>query len=203
MSNVPNEYTLWKFNCTPVAKQNAAYSTKKTLTEVSEKQTQVQPKLMETVKDTTKSLGYLSVIIFGVGFMGMIGYTMYQELVSSKSPNVVYSKALERCISHPKVVRALGEPIKAHGEGGRRGYRTHISHNKFIKDNKLHMKMKFHLEGKRHGKVVLEVKENDAGDFEYNYLYVIADDIARSVICIEDNRLNASPSGPDSQLSLF
>lgn len=53
-------------------------------------------------------------------------YMIFNELFSSKSPNNIYSKALERCIKDPKVVNALGEPIKAYGEESRRGRRGHI-----------------------------------------------------------------------------
>lgn len=53
-------------------------------------------------------------------------YVIFDELFSSKSSNSVYNKALERCIKHPKVTDALGEPIKAYGQESRRGHRNHI-----------------------------------------------------------------------------
>lgn len=59
-------------------------------------------------------------------------YIIFDELFSSKSPNTIYSKALEQCIKHPKVIDALGEPIKAYGEESRRGRRSHIRWDKFI-----------------------------------------------------------------------
>lgn len=63
-------------------------------------------------------------IIGGIGITAFMFYIIFDELFSSKSPNSVYSKALDRCIKHPKIIDALGEPIKAYGEMGRR--RSHI-----------------------------------------------------------------------------
>lgn len=78
------------------------------------------------VKENTKSIGYLGVIIGGIGITAFMFYMIFDELFSNKSPNSVYSKALDRCIKHPKVTDALGEPIKAYGEESRRGRRSHI-----------------------------------------------------------------------------
>lgn len=80
-----------------------------------------------SVKENTKSVGYLSVIIGGVGITGLMFYMIFNELFSSKSSNNVYSKALDECMKHPKVIDALGQPIKGYGEGrGRRGRRNHV-----------------------------------------------------------------------------
>lgn len=68
----------------------------------------------------------MSVIIAGVGVTGVMFYAIFRELFSSKSPNSVYAQALERCTNDPKVVDALGLPIKAYGEETRRGRRGHV-----------------------------------------------------------------------------
>lgn len=125
-------------------------------------------------------------IIGGIGITVFMFYIIFDELFSSKSPNSVYSKALDRCIKHPKIIDALGEPIKAYGEMGRR--RSHISRVIFEKNGVRHMRMKFYIQGiRRRGTVHLEVQEDTSGNYMYRYLYVVVDDI-QTVIKIEDNR---------------
>lgn len=68
----------------------------------------------------------MTVIIAGVGVTGIMFYAIFRELFSSKSPNSVYSKALDRCMQDPKIQDALGLPIKAYGEETRRGRRGHV-----------------------------------------------------------------------------
>lgn len=94
-----------------------------TKTEISE---DVQPITFKTVKETSKTVSYLGVILVGVGVTGVLFYTVLNELFSSKSPNNVYSKALERVISDPRVQDALGNPISGYGEENRRGRRQHV-----------------------------------------------------------------------------
>lgn len=70
--------------------------------------------------------GYLVIIIAGIGMIVLIFRTLYKELVSSKSPNAIYGKALDRCKEHDKVLDLLGAPIKGYGEGNSRGRRNHV-----------------------------------------------------------------------------
>lgn len=87
-------------------------------------------------------------------------YAIFRELFSSKSPNSVYAKAVERCSKDERVLNALGEPIKAYGEESRRGRRQHVSHTVFLHNNKTCMRMIFYIQGQRkHGTVHLEVRE--------------------------------------------
>lgn len=78
------------------------------------------------VKENTKSAWYLSVIVAGVGVTAYIFWGIFRELFSGNSVNSIYSKAVDRCMNEPKVIDALGPPIKAYGEETRRGRRTHV-----------------------------------------------------------------------------
>lgn len=87
---------------------------------------EVKPITLNTVKETTKTVSYLGVIVVGVGITGFIFYSIFSELFSSKSPNNVYSKALETVTSDVRVQDALGQPISGYGEENRRGRRQHV-----------------------------------------------------------------------------
>lgn len=118
--------------------------TTSTRTEVD---TNVKP-LGEKVKETSKTVSYLGVILLGVGVTGTLFYAVFNELFSSKSPNNVYSKAAKQCVNDPRVEDKLGYPIKIHGEETRRGRRQHVSHVVYMgKDGRQHLRMQFHLKG--------------------------------------------------------
>ncbi|XP_075212949.1 mitochondrial import inner membrane translocase subunit Tim21 isoform X2 [Lycorma delicatula] len=141
------------------------------------------------MKETTKTASYMGVIIAGVGITAVIFYTVLKELFSSKSPNNIYSKALERCRNDPNVQNALGEPIKGFGEETRRGRRRHVSHVVYMKDGVEHLRMKFYIEGLRSkATVFLEMKEDIFGNYMYRYLFVEPADLGKAPIVLEDNR---------------
>lgn len=175
------------YNVTSGSRQNASYCTKKSITKVDtlEQENKLQVGFAEVVKENTKSAGYLGVIIGGIGITAFMFYMILNELFSSKSPNTVYAKAFKRCVAHPKIIDALGEPIKAVIQHRRNSTKYII----FEKDGVRHMRMIFHIRGTRkQGTVYLEVQENEANKYVYRYLYVIIDDIMKTVIEIEDNR---------------
>ncbi|XP_034177324.1 mitochondrial import inner membrane translocase subunit Tim21 [Osmia lignaria lignaria] len=198
VSSLRNVCVFSYYNVTSGFQQKALYCTKRSIAKADnlEHENKLQVGFAEVVKENTKSAGYLGVIIGGVGITAFMFYMIFNELFSTKSPNNVYSKALDRCIKDPKVVNALGEPIKAYGEESRRGRRSHIKYIIFEKDGVRHMRMKFYIQGiRRRGTVNLEVQENESGKYEYRYLYVMIDDIMQTIIKIEDNRnLPSSPS---------
>lgn len=104
--------------------------------------------LGEKVKETTKTVSYLGIILIGVGVTGTLFYAVFNELFSSKSPNNVYSKAAKLCVNDTRIQDKLGYPIKTYGEETRRGRRRHVSHvTYFGKDGKQHLRMKFYLKG--------------------------------------------------------
>lgn len=68
----------------------------------------------------------MSVIIAGVGVTAVMFYSIFRELFSGKSPNSVYSKALDRIMEDEKLILSVGSPIKAYGEESRRHRRGHV-----------------------------------------------------------------------------
>ncbi|KAB0798561.1 hypothetical protein PPYR_09554 [Photinus pyralis] len=159
-----------------------------TTTSRTELDTNVKP-IGEKVKETTKTASYLGIILLGVGVTGALFYAVFSELFSSKSPNNIYTKAAKLCINDSRVQIALGEPITVYGEENRRRRRQHVSHVTYEKNGKKHLRMQFHLKGSvRKGKVQLEMQENDAGKYEYRYLFVEVEDLLHSTIVLEDNR---------------
>ncbi|XP_046385490.1 mitochondrial import inner membrane translocase subunit Tim21 [Ischnura elegans] len=148
---------------------------------------------VKEVKETTKTVSYLGVILFGVGVTGFILFTVFKELFSSNSPNSIYTAALEKCRKDPRVVDLLGDPIKGFGEETRRGRRRHVSHIVYERDGIQYLRMKFYVQGiRRQGTVHLEMKKNDSGNFEYRYLFVQLDTFPRDTVILEDNRSEKS-----------
>lgn len=149
----------------------------------------VQVSFKTTVKETTKTASYMGVILLGVGVTGIMFYAIFSELFSGKSPNNVYSKALDRVINDTRIQDAIGTPISGYGEETSRGRRRHVSHLLYKKDGRNYLRMKFYVSGTRKRATVhLEMKENDAGDYVYRFLFVELDDFGRPAIILEDNR---------------
>lgn len=125
----------------------------------TELDTNVKP-IGEKVKETTKTVSYLGIILVGVGVTGTLFYAVFNELFSSKSPNNVYTKALKKCLADPRVEDKLGAPITAYGEETRRGRRQHVHHVVYEKDGRTHLRMRFYLKGTfNKGTVLLEMVE--------------------------------------------
>lgn len=164
----------------------------------------VQVSFKTTVKETTKTASYMGVILLGVGVTGIMFYAVFSELFSSKSPNSVYSKALDRVINDTRIQDAIGIPISGYGEETSRGRRRHVSHLLYKKDGQNYLRMKFYVSGSRKRATVhLEVKENDVGDYMYRYLFVELDDFGRAAIVLEDNRSEKTASMPDLSSKQF
>lgn len=142
-------------------------------------------KVVQAGKDVT----YLGVIVVGLGITALMFFTVGKELFSSKSPNVVYTRALKLCKQNDEVTALFGLPLKGYGEMTRRKRRRHVSHFEYEKDGRLHMRVKFYIEGPdKKGTVNCEVRENDYGEFEYRYLFVEVDGYPPQTIILEDNR---------------
>lgn len=60
--------------------------------------TDVRP-LGEKIKENTKTVSYLGVILLGVSVTGVLFYAIFRELFSSSSSNNVYSHALSICVN--------------------------------------------------------------------------------------------------------
>ena len=114
-------------------------------------------------------------------------FAIFRELFSWGSPNVVYSYALKLCKSDPRVVEAVGQPIKGFGEMTSRGRRRHVSHLQYEKDGQEVVRVKFYLKGSKTGATVhLEAYKQRTGS-RFRYLFVELDN-SRDVIVLEDNR---------------
>lgn len=144
----------------------------------------------EKVKQASKDAYYTGIIIVGVGVTALMFYAIFRELFSRRSPNSIYTEALELCKQSTKVIDAVGEPIKGYGETTARGRRRHVSHMEYVQDGVNHMRMKFYIEGcRRKGTVHLEVQEDSNGNYQYRYLFVDLDqDFPRQTIILKDNR---------------
>lgn len=194
----------------PVRTRNFSQSNKvyeknegKSLTNVKS-EGEVQVSFKKTVKETTKTASYLGVILLGAGVTGIMFYAIFSELFSSKSPNNVYSKALDKVINDTRIQDAIGIPISGYGEETSRGRRRHVSHLLYQKDGKNYLRMKFYISGSRKRATVhLEMKENEAGDYVYRYLFVELDDFGRAAIVLEDNRHEKTGSMPDLSSKQF
>ncbi|XP_066591252.1 mitochondrial import inner membrane translocase subunit Tim21 [Prorops nasuta] len=192
---VANKNCMPSLTASAIMDSRTNYSTKKSIvrSSVKEENNKLEPGLAKVVKENTKSIGYLGVIIGGIGVTLYIFYVIFKELFSSNSVNGIYTRALEKCISDTRIVDALGKPIKAYGEESRRGRRRHVSHTFFLKDGKKHLRMRFYIQGiRRRGTVDLEMEEDASGNYDYTYLYVKIDDVLGSIIKVEDNRFKES-----------
>ncbi|KAL3280572.1 hypothetical protein HHI36_003805 [Cryptolaemus montrouzieri] len=177
-----NEYVCRRYKS---EKQGSLVKSKSNNTEIG---VDVKP-LGEKVKETTKTVSYLGVILLGVAVTGSLFYAVFNELFSSKSPNNVYTKAVKKCLADTRVEDKLGHPIVAYGEETRRGRRQHASHVVYNRDGKQCIRMKFYLKGAfNKGTVQLEMMENESGQYEYRYLFVQVEDLFHTTIVLEDNR---------------
>lgn len=58
--------------------------------------TDVKP-IGERIKENTKTAGFFGVIVFGAVVTGAMFFAIFRELISSNSPNNIYSDALKVC----------------------------------------------------------------------------------------------------------
>lgn len=129
-------------------KNTGSAVTKSSFRDGSEVSTDVKP-IGERIKENTKTASYMGVIALGVTVTGIMFFAIFRELLSSSSPNNVYSSALETCINEPRVQDALGQPIKGYGEESRRGRRQHVAHTQFERNGVPHIRMQFYIKGIR------------------------------------------------------
>ncbi|CAH8673996.1 unnamed protein product [Schistosoma rodhaini] len=128
----------------------------------------------EKVKQTTKDVGYFTIVLGGFALTGTILYAIIQELFSSKSPNGVYDDAFKICKTDSRVLNLFGSSLKARTSPDSRRRRQNIAYDSWYDDKgRLHMAMKFYIKGNlESGVVYLEVVENESKEFDYRYLIV-------------------------------
>ncbi|KAK7078323.1 Mitochondrial import inner membrane translocase subunit Tim21, partial [Halocaridina rubra] len=142
----------------------------------------------QKAKEATRTTYYTAIVLVGVGVTGLMMYSVFKELLSSFSPQTVYTAAVDKCIVHPRVNDFLGDEVKCYGEESRRGRRQHISHISYEMEGVKGLRIKFHLKGQRRTATAhLDARETASG-WEFRYLYVQIDAYPFEVIVIEDNR---------------
>lgn len=105
--------------------------------------------LGERVKEGAKTTSYFGIILVGVGVTAVMFYAIFNELMSSESPQAIYGTAFDKCKDDPRVQDALGMPIKCYGEESRRRRRNHVAHQIYQKNNRKYMRLSFHIQGIR------------------------------------------------------
>ncbi|XKL61773.1 hypothetical protein PGB90_001606 [Kerria lacca] len=182
-----------KTNCGTIHAQSIKLYSDKKGNELMENQSHrnnaVSTSVVENIKETTKTVTYTGVVVFGFSIAIAIIYTIFSELFFSKSPHRIYSKSFDYVANDTRVRNIIGDKIKGFGEETRRGRRQHVSHVEYTKEGKKYLRMKFHIKGSRAvGSVHLEMIENDEGKYDYRYLFVIIEGLHKETIILEDNR---------------
>ncbi|KAF6017148.1 TIMM21 [Bugula neritina] len=141
----------------------------------------------EKVVRAGTDLTYLLIIAVGIGVTGILFYAVGSELFGSTGSNAVYSKAFTKCLNSTKVLDALGQPVKAHGETNRRGRRQHVISNTFMTNSgEEHTRIQFYLAGAfRTATVNAEMFKNADGKLEFEYLVVELDGYPPKTIELE------------------
>lgn len=173
-----------------LATSNETPSNRKSITvNTGEKQISDHVKVTERIKQTTKDVTNISVILIGFGITCFIFYAVFKEFFSSKSPSTVFSHALKKCKNDPRVTEALGTPIKGHGEMTTRRRARHVSFVEYDNNGKTYLRVKFYLRGSKTSATVHCETDKSSPRSEFRYLFVELDTFPHKVIIIEDNRL--------------
>ena len=171
---------------------------------VSGEEKAVQTTVIENIKENTKTVSYLGFILVGFSIGISVIFAICYELFSSKSPNKVYAKAFDYVSNDPRIQNVLGDQIKGFGEETRRGRRQHIAHVAYQKDGLNLLRMKFYLKGNRESATVhLEMFENEKGNYDYRYLFVVTDGLNPRSIILEDNRYKATAIAQGSTTATY
>jgi len=116
-------------------------------------------------------------------------YAIGRELFSGQSPSGIYSRAVKLCQKNEQVKDAVGEPMKAFGEMNRRGRRRFVSFAEYEQEGIKGMKVQFYLEGPLNkGTVHVDVKQDDRGKYQFDYVILELDSYPRQLVIVEDNR---------------
>uniref|UniRef100_A0A914W376 Mitochondrial import inner membrane translocase subunit Tim21 n=1 Tax=Plectus sambesii TaxID=2011161 RepID=A0A914W376_9BILA len=131
---------------------------------VIEQMFEEEPKAPQTVvgKAAEKATNLMLYGFVGIGVVCLAGltYLLFEEFVSSKSPNKIYGDALRIIRQNDRCVDLLGWPIKAHGEETGRGRRRHVWNTSYEKDGHRRIRVAFHVKGPiAHGVAQVEVEE--------------------------------------------
>jgi len=150
-----------------------------------------QTSFSKNAKENVKTATYGGVVIAGIGVLGVVLYSLWDEMFSGNSPQSMYQAAADKCMNHEKVQDMLGEPIKSFGEETRRGRRRHVSYMDYVDENgRKGLRVQFYLQGLRK-RATAQVDARDdgtGGKMKTRFIIVTADDLQRSTVVVEDNR---------------
>jgi len=153
------------------------------------KQLSEHVKITERIKQTSKDVTYITVILVGIGISCFVFFAVFKELFSSKSPSSVFTSALKKCKQDPRIMEALGDSIKGHGEMTARRRARHVSWVEYDNNGKTYMRIKFYLKGSKGSGTVECETSKDSPKSHFRYLFVQMDAYPHQVIVVEDNRL--------------
>lgn len=118
---------------------------------------------------------YTSIVLGGVGIVGVTGYYLAQELLLPSSDGRLFHKAFKMIEQDSTCKELLGDNLKAHGEyTNQRNVKSRPVASGRVTDpyGVEHILMQFHVDGpKAKGIAKLEVLETKKG-MDFNYLYV-------------------------------
>lgn len=183
-----NNYAFWNFTNRNFSTKEPEKPTGKEI-DVSRENPYAGLSAGEKVKEASKDLTYLLIIVGGIAVIGVMFYTLGKELFSKQSPGGVYSEALKVCKKNDEVIDVLGEPIVGHGTSGGRRRRQHVNAQEFMVNGVKHMRLQFYINGPyRKGTVHVEVYQDENKKYQYKYLIVELDGYPAKTIVIENNR---------------
>ncbi|XP_053208454.1 mitochondrial import inner membrane translocase subunit Tim21-like [Panonychus citri] len=141
-------------------------------------ETKVSVSVGEKVVHGTKLVFYLSFFAGGLALIGVIGYTVFNELFSSSSPSNIQSKAFDLIKEDNRVIDILGKEMKAFGSAtwGRRGRHQPAYQTSQTSEGTIKMNMVFKLSGPR-GRATAYVEIDDYGKGNYITGIVVQSDL--------------------------
>ncbi|KPM10268.1 TIM21-like protein [Sarcoptes scabiei] len=145
--------------------------------------------MTERVKQTTKDVYNLSVILLGLGIFSIVSYGIFKEFFSSKSPSGLFSTALKKCKADERIIDLLGQPIKGFGEMTSRRRARHVS---FVE---------YENNGSMNTATVHCETDKSSPRSHVRYLYAEIDTYPKKIVILEDNRLMDDTSSSNSLIN--
>ncbi|KAF0497399.1 TIM21-domain-containing protein [Gigaspora margarita] len=138
-------------------------------------------KAVRAAKTTTN----ISVIVIGVGVLGVLLYYIISELFGPKSSTKVFNESLEKIRNNQECQKVLGVPIKGHGNpvpNSRLRHPRARLQDVINTDGTPHRIMQFYVEGSlTHGNALLDMVKDDQGNWVIKYLIVVVPGYGRRI----------------------
>eukprot|EP00474_Spongospora_subterranea_P009434 CRZ09892.1 hypothetical protein [Spongospora subterranea] len=141
---------------------------------------------IQTVKEVAKTSVNFAFVGGSIILTGAVVYSISSALFSPSSPYKVRDKSFDRIREDEEVIKIIGTPMKAFGEGSRR--RSQLVHNQEVVDGVKHVKVQYHISGPNaQGDVFAEAKQSGwFGGLDFNY--IIVDCPRRKPVYVVDRR---------------